>query len=175
MKNRLIWEDSVAGKDWKQEEKGTTEGVWLDGLTNFSSVAQSCPTLRTHESQHARSPCQSPTPRVHSDSSPSSQWCHPAISSSVVPFSSCPQPSQNQSFSMSQLFTWGGRITGVSALAPDLPTKRQGWSPSKGMVGSSCSPKERIGIRENTGVSFGQEGRNAEVHSMANNQIWLCD
>ena len=58
----------------------------------FSSVTQSCLTLRPHESQHARPPCPSPTPRGHSDSRPSSQWCHPAISSSVVPFSSCPQP-----------------------------------------------------------------------------------
>ena len=57
----------------------------------FSSVAQSCLTLRPHESQHTRPPCPSPTPGVHSDSCPSSWWCHPAISSSVVPFSSCPQ------------------------------------------------------------------------------------
>ena len=56
-----------------------------------SSVAQLCPTLRSHESQHARPPCPSKTPGVHSDSCPSSQWCHPAISSSVIPFSSCPQ------------------------------------------------------------------------------------
>ena len=67
----------------------------------FSSVAQLCPTLRPHESQHARPPCPSPTPGVHSGSRPSSQWCHPAISSSVVPFSSCPKPSQHQS-----LFQW---------------------------------------------------------------------
>ena len=82
----------------------------------FSSVAQSCPTLRPHESQHARLPCPSPTPRVHSDSRPSSQWCHPAISSSVVPFSSCPQSlSASESFPRSQLFTWGGQSTGASA------------------------------------------------------------
>ena len=73
--------------------------------------------LRPHESQHARPPCPSPTPRVHSDSRPSSQWCHPAISSSVVPFSSCPQsPSASESFPMSQLFTWGGQSTGVSLI-----------------------------------------------------------
>ena len=72
------------------------------------SVAQSCPTLRPHESQHARPHCPSPTPRVHSDSRPSSQWCHPALSSSVVPFSSCPLSlPASQSFPMSQLFTWG--------------------------------------------------------------------
>ena len=96
----------------------------------FSSVAQSCPTLWPHESQRARPPCPSPTPRVHSDSRPSSQWCHPAISSSVVPFSSCPQPlPASEYFPMSQLFAWGGQSTGVSALASFLPKKSQGWSP----------------------------------------------
>ena len=75
-------------------------------------------SLQPHESQHARPPCSSPTPRVHSDSCPLSQWCHPAISSSVVPFSSCSQSlPASESFPMSQLFTWGGQITGVSALA----------------------------------------------------------
>jgi len=81
-------------------------------------------SLRPHESQHARPPCPSPTPGVHSDSHPSSQWCHPAISSSVVPFSSCPQSlPASESFPMSQLFTWGGQRTGVSALASFLPKK----------------------------------------------------
>jgi len=66
-------------------------------------------SLRLHELQHARPPCPSPTPRVHSDSCPWSQWCHPAISSSVIPFSSCPQSlPASESFPMSQLFTWGG-------------------------------------------------------------------
>ena len=74
-------------------------------LTTSSSVSQSCPTLRPHESQHARPPCPSPTPRVHSNSHPSSQWCHPAISSFAVPFSSCPQSlPASESFPMSQLF-----------------------------------------------------------------------
>ena len=71
-------------------------------------------------------------PRVHSDSRPSSQWCHPAISSSVIPFSSCPQSlPASESFPMSQLFAWGGQSTGVSALASFLPKKSQGWSPTK--------------------------------------------
>ena len=74
--------------------------------------------LRPHELQHARPPCQKTTPRVHSDSRPSSQWCHPAISSFVVPFFSCPQSlPASESFPMSQLFAWGGQSTGVSALA----------------------------------------------------------
>ena len=73
-------------------------------------------SLRPHELQHARPPCPSPTPGVHPDSCPSSCWCHPAISSSVVPFSSCPQSlPASGSFPMSQLFTWGGQSTGVSA------------------------------------------------------------
>ena len=86
-------------------------------------------SLRPHESQHARPPCPSPTPAVHSDSRPLSQWCHPAISSLVVPFSSCPQSlPASESFPMSQLFAWGGQSTRVSALASFLPKKSQGWS-----------------------------------------------
>ena len=91
--------------------------------------------------------CQaSPTPRVHSDSRPSSQWCHPAISSSVVPFSSCPHSiPASESFPMSQLFTWGGQSTGVSALASFLPKKSQGWSPSEWTGWSPCSPRDSQG------------------------------
>ena len=89
-------------------------------------------SLRPHESQHARPPCPSPTPGVHSNSHPSSQWCHPAISSSVVPFSSCPQSlPASESFPVSQLFTWGGQSTGVSASASFPPKKSQDWSPSE--------------------------------------------
>ena len=89
-------------------------------------------SLQPHESQHARPPCPSPTPGVHPDSCPSSQWCHPAISSSVVPFPSCPQSlPASESFPMSQLFAWGSQSTGASALASFLPKKSQGWSPSE--------------------------------------------
>ena len=89
-------------------------------------------SLWPHESQHARLPCSSPSPGVHSHSHPSSQWCHPAISSSVVPFSSCPQSlPASQSFPMSQLFSSGGQSTRVSALASFFPKKSQGWSPSE--------------------------------------------
>ena len=85
----------------------------LESLPPFNSIQFSCSvvsnSLRPHESQHSRPPCPSPTPGVHSNSRPSSRWCHPAISSSVVPFSSCPQflPASG-SFPMSQLFAWGG-------------------------------------------------------------------
>ena len=85
-------------------------------------------SLWPHELQYARPPCPSPTPRVHSDSRPSSQWCHPAISSSVVPFSSCPQSlPASEAFPMSQLFTWGGQSTRVSASASVLPMNIQDW------------------------------------------------
>ena len=98
---------------------------------------QFCPSvmsdsLQPHESQHARPPCPPPTPGIHSNSCPSSQWCLPAISSSVVCFSSCPQslPAVG-SFPMSQLFAWGGQTTGVSASASVLPMNTQDWSPSE--------------------------------------------
>ena len=99
----------------------------------FSSVHFSCSvvsdSLWPHESQHARPPCPSPTPGVHPNSCPSSRGCHLAISSSVIPFSSCPQSlPASESFPMSQLFTWGGQSIGVSALASVLPKKSQDWS-----------------------------------------------
>ena len=87
-------------------------------------------SLRPHESQHARPPCRSQTPRVYSKSCPSSWWCHPVISSSVVPFSSCPQSlPASGSFPVSQLFTWSGQSIGVSASASVLPVNTQDWSP----------------------------------------------
>jgi len=100
----------------------------------FSSVQFSrsvvSDSLWPRESQHTRPPCPSPTPRVHSNSCPSSRWCHPTISSSVVPFSSCPQSlPASESFPMSQLFTWGSQSIGVSALASVLPMNFQDWSP----------------------------------------------
>ena len=88
-------------------------------------------SLRPHQSQHARPPCPSPTRGVYSNSCPSSRWCHPTISSSVVPFSSCPQSlPASGSFPMSQLFAWGGQSIGVSASASVLPVNTQDWSPS---------------------------------------------
>ena len=100
----------------------------------FSSVQFSLSvvsdSLQPHELQHTRPPCPSPSPEVHPNPRPSSQWCHPAISSSVVPFSSCPQSlPASGSFPMSQLFAWGGHSIGVSALASVLPMNTQDWSP----------------------------------------------
>ena len=88
-------------------------------------------SLQPHELQHTWPPCPSPTPRVHSNSCPSSWWCRPAISSSVVPFSSWPQSlPASESFPMSRLFAWGGQSIGVSALASFIPKNTQDWSPS---------------------------------------------
>ena len=101
------------------------------GSVQFSRSVVS-DSLPPHGLQHARSPCPSPTPGVYSNSRPSSQWCHPAISSSVIPSSSCPESlSASESFPMSQLFAWGGHSTGVSASTSVLPKKSQGWSPSE--------------------------------------------
>ena len=98
---------------WQLKRK--SQGLCCLSSVQFSHSVVSY-SLRPHESQHARAPCPSPTPRVHSDSSPSSQWCHPAISSSVVPFSSCPQSlPASGSFQMSQFLTSGGQSIGVSA------------------------------------------------------------
>ena len=110
-------------------------------------------SLQPHELQHARPPCPSPTPGVHSNSYPLSWWCHPAISSSVVPFSSCPQSlPASDSFPKSQLFAWGGQRTGVSALASFLPKKSQGSSPSEWTGWISLQSKGLKRVFSNTTV-----------------------
>ena len=121
------------------------ENLWQAfSSVQFSSVSQLCPTLQPHESQHARPPCPSPTPGVHSNSCPSSWWCHPAISSSVIPCSSCLQSlPASESFPVSQLFAWGGQSTGVSALASFLPKNTQDWSPLEwtGWISLQSNPR----------------------------------
>ena len=150
-------------------------------IVQFSSVQFShsvvSDSLQPHESQHTRPPCPTTTPRIHSDSRPSSQWCHPDISSSVVPFSSCPQslPASN-SFPMSQLFTWGGQSTGVSALASVLPKKSQGWSHSEWTGWISLQSKGLSRVFSNITVQkhqfFG-----AQPSSQSNSHIhtWLLE
>ena len=104
-------------------------GVFSSVQFSLSVVSDS---LQPHESQHARPPCPLLSPGVHSNSCPLSPWCHPAISSSVVPFSSYSQSlPASESFPISQLFVWDGQSTGVSALASFLPKKSRGWSPSE--------------------------------------------
>ena len=124
--------------------------IYISDQISHSVMSDS---LRPHESQHARPPCLSPTPRVHSDSRPWSWWCHPAISSSVVPFSSCPQSlPASESFPMSQLFAWGGQSIRVSALASVLPMNTQGWSPLEWTGWISLQSKGLTRVFSNTTV-----------------------
>ena len=107
-----------------------TNIVWFHLSVQFSSVAVVSDSLWPHEMQHARPPCPSPTPGVYSNSCLSHRWCHPTISSSVIPFSSRRQSfPASGSFPMSQLFTWGGQSIGVSASASVLPMNIQEWFP----------------------------------------------
>ena len=129
--------------------------------TQFSSVQFICSvmseSLRPHELQHARPSCPSPSPGVHTDSCPSSPWCHPAIPSSVAPFSYCPQSlPASESFPVSQLFAWGGQSTGASALASSLPKKSQGWSPSEWTGWISLQSKGLSRVFSNTTVQMHQ-------------------
>ena len=119
--------------DWAPEMGPVRLRNWILNFISFS-VQFSCLVVsdssRPHELQHARSPCPSATPGVHPNPCPLSRWCHPTISSSVVPFSSCLQSFPTSgSFQMSQLFASGGQSTGVSASASVLPMNTQDWSP----------------------------------------------
>ena len=150
-------------------------GTMTDSVSVQFSHSVVSDSLQPHESQHARPPCPSPTLGDHSDSHPSSQWCHPAISSSVVPFSTCPQSlPASKSFPMSQLFKGGGQSTGVSALASVLPKKPQGGSPSQWTGWISSQSKELSRVFSNTTVQkhqfFG-----AQPSSQSNSHIhtWL--
>ena len=128
-------------------------------------------SLWPHGLQRARPPCPSPTPGVYSNSCPSSQWCHPTISSSVVPFSSCPQDLPTaESFAMSQLFAWGGQSTGVSVLPSFLPKNTQDWSPLEWTGWISLQSKGLSRVFSNTTVQkhqfFG-----AQLSSQSNSHI----
>ena len=121
--------DPLSSESTDQDFHNSLVGSGLPFIVSssaLSSVQFSCSvvsdSLRPHESQNARPPCSSPTPGVYSNSCLSSWWCHPAISSSVVPFSSCPQSlPASESFLMNQVFALGGPSTGVSASASVLP------------------------------------------------------
>ena len=141
----------------------------------FPSVQFSCSvvsnSLRPHESQHARPPCPSPTPGVHSNSHPSSRWCHTAISVSVVPFSSCPQSlPASESFPMSQLFAWGAQSIGVSALASFLPKKTQDWLPLEWTGWISLQSKGLSRVFSNTTVQK-HKFFSAQLSSQSNSHI----
>ena len=146
----------------------------LSQIFKFSSVQLSrsimSNSLQHHALQHTRSPWPLPAPRVHPNSCPSSRWCHPAISSSVVPFSSCPQSlPASGSFPMSQLFAWGDQSIGVSASASVLPINTQDWSPL-GWTGWILQSKRFSRVFSNTTVQkhqfFG-----AQLSSQSNSHI----
>ena len=125
-----------------QPSRALREGEYTCGLSSVQSLSR-VPILWPHELQHTRPPCPSPTPRVHPTSRASSRWCHPAISSSVVPFSSCSQSlPASESFPVSQLFTCGGQSIGVSALVSVLPKNTQDWSPLGWTGWFPCSPRD---------------------------------
>ena len=134
-------------------------------------------SLRPHESQHARPPCPSPTPGVYSNPCPLSQWCHPTISSSVVPFSSCPQSLPAlESLPVSQLFAWGGQSTGVSALASFLPKKSQDRSPLEWTGWISLQSKGLSRVFSNTTVQKHQFfGTQIALWSNSHIYIWLLE
>ena len=134
-------------------------------------------SLRPHESQHARAPCPSPTPGVHPNSCPSSRWCHPAISSSIIPFSSCPQSlPASESFPMSQLFAWGGQNIGVSALASFLPKNTQGWSPSEWTDWISLQSKGLSRVSSNTAAQKPQFfSAQPSLWSNSHTHTWLLE
>ena len=134
-------------------------------------------SLKTHELQHTRPPCPSPTPGVHPNSCASSRWCHQVISSSVVPFSSSPQSlPASESFPMSQLFSWGSQNIGVSALASVLLMNTQDWSPLGWTGWISLQSKGFSRVFSKTAVQkhwfFG-----AQLSSQSNSHIhtWLLE
>ena len=138
-------------------ERGEVRVRCLERVTwklTFSSVQSlSHARLFATELQHDRPPCPSPIPGVHSDSHPSSQWCHPAISSSVVPFSSCPQSlPASEYFPMSQLVSWGGQSIGVSASTSVLPVNTQDWFPLGWTDWITLKSKGLSGVFSNTTV-----------------------
>ena len=148
--------------------------LYLNIILNYVSVQFSrsvvSDSLRPRESQHARPPCSSPVPRAYSHSCPSSRWCHPAISSSVVPFS-CPQSlPASGSFPMSQLFTRGGQSIGVSASASVLPMNIQDWSPLGWTGWISLKSKGLSRVFSNTTVQ-NHQFFDAQLSSQSNSHI----
>ena len=150
--------------------------IWIVYILRFSQFSHSVvsDSLWPHESQHARPPCPSSTPRVYPNSCPLSRWCHQAISSSVVPFSPCLQsfPALG-SFEMSQLFALGGQSIGFSVLASFLPMNTQDWSPSEWTGWISLQSKGLSNVFSNTTVQkhqfFG-----AQLSSQSNFHIHTC-
>ena len=159
----------------KLGNSGSTLRIWHFTVRKNISVQFSCSvvsdSLWSHDLQHAGPPCPSPTPGVHPNSCPLSRWCHPAISSSVIPFSSCPQSLLAPgSFPMSQLFAWGGQSIGVSALASFLPENTQDWSPLEWTSWISLQSKGLSRVFSNTTVQKHQVF-SAQLSSQSNFHI----
>ena len=126
----MVWMASIKLATQWREPKASRNASLFPVASQFSSVAQSCPALlRPHEPQHSRPPCPSPTLRVYPNPYPLSWWCHPTISSSVVPFSWPQSFPASGSFQMSQLFASGGQSISVSASTSVLPMNTQDWFP----------------------------------------------
>ena len=139
---------------WKSSHYAYKYGriLFMICISHFSCSVVS-DSLLPHEPQHARPPCPSPTPGVHPNPCPLSRWCHPTISSSAVPFSSCPQSfPASGSFQMIQLFTWGGQSTGVSASKSVLPMNTQDWPPLGWTGWTSLQSKGLSRVFSNTTV-----------------------
>ena len=144
-------------------------------LSGLSSVSQfSRPVMsdswRPHETQHTKPPCPSPTPGVHPNPCPSSQWCHPTISSSAVPLSSCPQSfPASGSFQMSQLFVSGGQSIGVSASTSVLPVNTQDWSPCSPRDSQESSPTPQFKSINSSALSFLSSPTLTSIHDHRKN------
>ena len=134
-------------------------------------------SLRPHESQYTRPPCPSPTPGVYSNSCPLRQWCHPTISSFIVPFSSCPQSfPASRSFQMNQLFSSGGQSIEVSASASVLPMKIQDWFPLGWTDWISWQSKGLSRVFSNTTVQKYQFfSDQISLQSNSHNHTWLLE
>ena len=152
---KLFWPEIMICRRKRGKHSLNKQWAFTNAFTSSVQFSHSVVSnsLQPHESQHARPPCPSPTLGVRSDSYLLSQWCHSAISSSVNPFSSCPQSlPASESFPMSQLFTWGGQRTGVSALASFLPMNTQDWSPLEWTGWISLQSKGLSRVFSNTTV-----------------------
>ena len=155
-------------ENWRSRNNIERKNVFSPVQFSHSVMSDS---LRPHELQHDRPLCPSPTSGVHSNTCPSSQWCHPAISSSVLPFSSCPQSlSASESFPMNQLFASGGQSTGVSSLASFPPKNTQGWSPLEWTGWISLQSKGPARVFSNTTVQKHQFF-SAHLSSQSNSHI----
>ena len=167
-KSVLLWMYQNIPKNIPNVPKNIPNVVFIQFQFSRSVMSDS---LWPHEPKHARPPCPSPTPWVYPNSHPSSRWCHPAISSSVVPFSSCTQSHPaSGSFQMSQLFASGGQSIRVSASASVLPMNTQDWSPLGWTGWISLQSKGLSRVFSNTTVQkhqfFG-----AQLSSQSNSHI----